>query len=318
MDSTCSQLTEVTAFAPATIANLGTGFDLIGLAIEGPGDTVCVRRVDTPGVLISKIEGDKQALPLHPEKNTAGVAALAFLKEYPIEKGVQLEIKKNMPLCSGLGSSSASAVATVKALNTLMGNPFSNEKLLEFAREGERIASGAAHLDNVAPSLLGGITYIENEYPIRIQSLPFPDDLYFAVITPSIEIHTGEARKILPKEVPLNKVIEHSRNVANMLLGFLQKDLEKLKSTFVDCYIQTHRTRLIPFYDEVIKQALCEGALGAGISGSGPSLFAACISEKKAKDIVLKMAHTFQENQQEVRYFTSPVNSQGAMIIKST
>tara|TARA_A100001015_G_scaffold306454_1_gene400749 strand:+ start:1651 stop:2607 length:957 start_codon:yes stop_codon:yes gene_type:complete len=318
MDNTCTQLTEVTAFAPATIANLGTGFDLIGLALEGPGDTVYVKRVDTPGVVISKIEGDKQALPLHPEKNTAGVAALAFLKEYSIEEGVHLEIKKNMPLCSGLGSSSASAVATVKALNTLMGNPFSNEKLLEFARQGEKIASGAAHLDNVAPSLFGGITYIESEDPIRIQKLPFPDDLYFAVITPSIEINTGEARKILPKEMPLNKVIDHSRNVANMLLGFIQKDLEKLRDTFVDCYIQTYRTRLIPFYDQVMEQALYEGALGAGISGSGPSLFAACITEKKAKDVVLKMAHTFQENHQEVSYFTSPVNSRGAMIIKST
>lgn len=265
-----------TAFAPATVANVGIGFDILGFAIEGIGDRVTVTRTSSPGVQIEKMDGisDAGSIPLAPEKNTAGMPLLKMLAELNLEFGFSVKIEKNIPLGSGMGGSAASAVGAVVAANALLPKPFSLEKLLNFALEGEAIASGAKHADNVAPCLFGGLTLSSpGENPV-VSRLPYPKDMYCVVVHPAMRLDTEVARAALKTDLSLRLHVQQSAKLAAFIAGCCNSDLELIRRGLDDLLIEPQRAPLIPGFAEVKKAALASGALGSSISGAGPSIFA--------------------------------------------
>ncbi|MDB4330894.1 homoserine kinase, partial [Akkermansiaceae bacterium] len=241
---------EVRVFAPATVANVACGYDVLGFAIDAPGDEVIARHSDEPGLRITKITGDDGKLPLEAEKNTAGVAALDLLKHLGmLDRGIELEIHKKMPFGSGLGSSAASAVAGAYAVNCLIGEPLTKKQLLPFAMTGEASADGAWHADNVGPCLLGGIVFIRDNQELDIANLPVPKNLWAAVVHPDIEILTKVARGILPTEVPLENVTQQIGNLGGLICGLIQEDYGLISRSVHDVIAEPRRQKLIPeFY----------------------------------------------------------------------
>ena len=265
----------IKVFAPATVANVACGFDIFGFAVDNPGDEIILKKSNSKGVKILSIEGDNGRLPLEAEKNTAGIAILKYLEAIGAEsQGFEMNLKKLMPLGSGLGSSAASAVAGVFAVNQLMGSPLTQLELLPFAMEGERIACGAAHADNVGPSLMGGFVVIRSYEPLDIIQLKTPKELYATIVHPHIEVNTKDARNILKREISLKNTITQMGNVAGLVAGLMLPDYDLISRSLVDVIIEPIRSILIPQFDDVKNAALDNGALGCSISGSGPSMFA--------------------------------------------
>ena len=262
---------ELKIFAPATIANVSCGFDVLGLALDNVGDEMIVRKVSKKGVTITKIIG--QNLPLETHNNVAGVAALALLAETESEFGFEIEIDKRIKPGSGIGSSAASSAGAVWAINKLLGNPFNSTDLVRFAMEGERLATGVAHADNVAPALFGGFTLVRSYNPLDIISIHTPSELYATVIHPQIEVKTSDAREILKTNIPLKDAIKQWGNVGGLISGLYTEDYELIGRSLEDYIIEPIRSILIPAFDAVKQQSLNAGALGCGISGSGPSIF---------------------------------------------
>ncbi len=306
---------EIKVFAPATISNLACGFDIIGLALNHPGDEIIARLTKTKGLKIIKITGTAtKQLPFEIEKNTAGLAAKRVLENIGEEgRGIELEIHKKMPFGSGLGSSAASAVAGAFAVNELLGAPLSKKELLPFAVEGEMLASGSLHADNVAPSLLGGIVLIRDNNTLDLNSVPYPEELHITVIYPEVEILTKEARAILKKEVSLQQLIKQTGNLGSLILGFTNADFELIKRSLEDVVIEPQRSKLIPFYQEAKEAALEAGALGCNISGAGPSIFALSTSNLEAENIGVSMKTIFSNQNIPTQLFISPVNPEGAI-----
>jgi homoserine kinase len=288
----------VKAFAPATVANVSCGFDIFGFAIQEPGDTVELYKRDEPGVVITEITGDEGRLPRQAEKNSVTVVMLAL----------------NMPLGSGMGSSAASAVAGVVAMNELLGNPLSRKELLPFAMEGERIASGSAHADNVGPSLLGGFVVIRSYNPLDIFTIPVPDDLYCTLVHPDIEINTKDARFILRNEVSLKNTIAQMGNVAGLVAGLMKADYDLISRSMVDVIIEPVRSILIPEFKEVKQAAISNGALGCSISGAGPSMFALSRGIENAQNAGKAMQERFASAGIESAVHVSGINQGGAVI----
>lgn len=300
----------VSAFAPATIANLGPGFDVLGLAIEGLGDTVTARFSDSPGVTVSAIHGDNGALPLDPTKNTAAIASFHTLKTAGIEANVELEIHKGLPLCSGLGSSAASAAAAAFATNQLLGNPLRKYDLIGPCIEAEAAVSGR-HADNVAPALLGGLVLIRSIDPIDLIRLPIPDGLTMVVVTPSTSLPTKEARAVLPNEVPLSTMVATTAQVAGLVSACYSGDISLLSRSLEDFVVTPARIGLIPGGQQALEAALDAGALGASISGAGPSLFAMCRSPRSARATASAMAHAIKASGHSATIHISPANCPG-------
>lgn len=308
----------VTAFAPATVANVACGFDVLGFAIHGPGDTVTAAFSDTPGLRIVSIQGDNGRLPLEADRNTAGLAVKSLLQSYGLlndDQGIDLSIVKKMPLGSGLGSSAASSVAAVVAVNRLLGNPFLKENLLPFAVEGETAASGTPHADNVAASLMGGFVLVKNHNPPDVISLHTPHDLHCTIIHPAIEIQTKNSRKILKKQVSLEKAVKQWGNVGGLIAGLYTNDYDLISRSLHDEIIEPVRSMLIPGFNEMKKAALNSGALGCSISGSGPSLFALSTSEHLAQTIGEEMGLALDTIGLEYDLFISKINVDGAYIV---
>jgi homoserine kinase len=306
----------IQVFAPATVANVACGFDIFGFAVENPGDELILTKKDTPGVVISRIEGDEGRLPLQAERNTAGIAILQYLQHIGAQKqGFDLVLRKKMPLGSGLGSSAASAAAGVFAANELMGRPLSTQELLPFAMEGERIACGSAHADNVGPSLLGGFVAIRSYEPLDIVRLPTPPELFATIVHPHIEVNTKDARHILRKELSLKKAITQMGNVAGLVSGLLLPDYDLIGRSLVDVIIEPIRAILIPQFNEVKAAALDQGALGCSISGSGPSVFALSRGQATAQRVGQAMAEAFAELDIQSDIFVSGINQQGPVIL---
>ncbi len=306
----------ITAFAPATVANLNCGFDVLGLAIDKPGDEVSVAFNDLGAVRIVEIEGDGGKLPYEVARNTAGIAVHSLWKHLQMEKGVDIVIRKKMPFGSGLGSSAASAVAAAVAANALFGNPLTKRELLDFAIDGEAVASGARHADNVAPSLLGGIVLLRSYQPqIDLLQLPVPNNLYCTVIYPKVEILTKEARNILPEKIPLKDAIQQTGNLAGCVAALYQNDLALLGRSLVDVLAEPYRAPLIPEFQRVRQAALYGGALAFGISGSGPSMFALSDGAAKSAQIAGLMEKTLNNKQIDCQIFNSKVNVEGAKVI---
>jgi homoserine kinase len=308
-------INEIAVFAPATVANVACGFDIFGFALEEPGDEVIVRFSQKPGVTISKVTGDGGILPLEAEKNTAGVSVLKLLKFLESDQGIEIELHKKMPLGSGLGSSAASSAGSVFAANILLGSPLSLKELIPFAMEGERIACGSAHADNVAPALLGGFVLIRSYQPLDIIEIPLKLDLYCAVLKPKIEIRTEMAREILQKEIPLEKLVIQTGNATGLIAGLFQGDADLISRCLEDVVAEPFRSSLIPGFDEIKSAAKQSGALGCSISGSGPSIFALTQSKDHAQKVGAAMKKACQAKGLDCDLYVSSINKQGPRIL---
>ncbi len=307
-----------TAFAPATVANVATGFDILGFAIDGIGDRVTVSRSETPGVTISAIRGiiNVSGIPLEAHKNTAGVPLLKMLESARPGFGFTIEIEKSIPLGSGMGGSAASAVGAVVAANALLEKPFSLEDLLGFALEGEAIASGAKHADNVAPCLYGGVTLTNPGASPRPVRLPVPANLFVSVVYPAMRLDTKVARAALSATLTLKQHIEQSARLAALVAGICTDDLELLRRGLDDVLIEPQRASLIPGFAAVKAAALAHGALGGSISGAGPSVFAFSTSESTAREISLAMQTAFKANGGlDSESWVSPIRGAGAGLV---
>jgi len=305
----------IKVFAPATVANVTCGFDVLGFAVDNPGDEVILRLKDKPGITISKITGDNGRLSTAPGKNTVGVSIQQFLKHLQIKKGIDIELTKKMPLGSGLGSSAASAVAGVFAVNQLLGSPMTQQELLPFAMEGERIACGSAHADNVAPSLLGGFVLVRSYDPLDVIKIDIPAKLYCTIVHPHIEVQTRDARDILRKEIPLKDAIIQWGNVAGLITGLMKPDYDLIGRSMQDVIIEPVRSILIPGFAEVKKSALDAGALGCGISGSGPSIFALTREKGTADYVGDCMSRVFTSLNIGSEVYVSKINNSGPQIL---
>jgi len=261
---------QVTVLAPATVANVVCGFDCLGFALEEPFDEITLRKIDKRDVRIS--HHDDFGLPTHPTKNVAGIALIAMLDSLNADFGFEVEITKRIKPGSGIGSSAASSCGAVFAANSLLGGRFSSNELIDFAMEGELAASGTKHADNLAPSIFGGFTLVRSAEPLDIISLEFPP-LFATIIHPQIEIKTAEARAILPKDVPLRAAVRNWSNLGAFVAALAKGDYYLLSRSMEDLIIEPARKSLIPKFDELKAESLAAGALGGGISGSGPSVF---------------------------------------------
>jgi len=307
----------IKVFAPATVSNVGCGFDTIGFAIDKPGDIVSLKLRTDGKIRITKITGDKGVLPTDINKNTASVAIIELLNNYKDKSiGVDVEIRKKMPIGSGLGSSAASAVAAVYGMNILLDNYFSEKDILDFAIKGESIASGAIHADNVAPSLTGGFILIRDYNPLEIIKLPVPKNLYTTVIYPHIIIETKRARKLIKKQITIASARKHFGNIGSLVSALYEENIDLLGRTIQDEISEPARATLIPGFYDIKKAALNTGAYGCSISGSGPSIFAF----SKSKNIAVKIGKAMQEVTNKIgvksNIYISKINKVGPRIIK--
>jgi homoserine kinase len=295
-------------FAPATVANLVCGFDVLGMALNKPQDLMTVRLRNEPGITIRHT--DEYQLPTEPEKNVAGAALLALMEEYKTPVGFDITIEKCIKPGSGLGSSAASSAGVVVAANKLLDNPFSNEDLVRFAMNGEKVASGVKHADNIAPCIYGGVTIIRSIFPLDIVQLQAPP-LFVTVVHPQIEVRTSDARQILRKEVLLKDAIKQWGNIAGLVAGFLKNDYALIGRSLEDVIIEPVRSMLIPGFDEVKKGSKEAGALGGGISGSGPSIFMLSTKEQTANAIEQVMSNVFTKLGIDFKTYVTTINNEG-------
>jgi homoserine kinase len=257
---------EISAFAPASVTNVSCGFDILGFAIDYPGDEVILRVTDEPGLKIVKITGDEGRLPLAPEKNTAGLSLLSLMNHLKFPFGIEMELHKKMALGSGLGSSAASAVASVFAFNELLGAPLNRKELLYFALEGEKLTCGGTpHADNVAACLFGGFIIVRSLSPLDVVNVETPENLFCTIIHPHIEINTADTRKILRKQILLSDAVKQWGNVAGLVAGLMQKDYQLIGRSLQDVIIEPIRSILIPGFNEVKAAAIKAGALGCSL-----------------------------------------------------
>lgn len=307
----------IKAFAPATVANVACGFDIFGFAVDEPGDIVEVRRRDEPGIVITDITGDEGRLPRDASRNAVTVVMQHLLTKLDrLDVGCEVTLHKNMPLGSGMGSSAASAVAGVFAINELLDQPFTREQLLPFAIEGERIACGSAHADNVGPSLLGGFVVIRSYNPLDVFTVPVPDSLHCTLVHPDIEVNTKDARYILRNEVSLKNTISQMGNVAGLITGLMKEDFDLISRSMVDVIIEPVRAILIPEFNQVKQAALDNSALGCSISGAGPSMFALSKSRSDAERIGVAMQHAFGKAGISSKMHVSGINKEGPKLLE--
>ena len=306
-------MNEIKIFCPATIANLSCGFDVLGLCLATAGDEMIIRKSDIKDVRITKIVGAD--LPLETEKNVAGVAALALLSEVETDFGFEIEIYKNIKAGSGIGSSAASSAGAVFGINELLGRPFTRKELVKFAMQGEKLASGNAHADNVAPCLLGGFTLVRSANPLDIIKIDSPSELYATVVHPQIELKTSDARSVLKQTVSLKSAITQWGNVGGLIAGLYTNDYELIGRSLHDEIIEPVRSMLIPGFDLIKKTAYENGALGSGISGSGPSIFALSKGKETAEKIAKAMSKVYDEINLPYEIHVSKVNAEGVTII---
>lgn len=305
----------IRAYAPATVANVSCGFDVFGFAVEEPGDEVILTLTSEPGVRMKKIEGDNGRLPLDAARNTAGVAVIAFLDAISSNQGVDIVLKKNLPLGSGMGSSAASSVAALVGINHLLGNPFEKKALLPFAMEAERIACGSAHADNVAPSLLGGFVLIRGYDPLDVVSIPTPPDLFCTLIHPHLELNTQDSRQVLRMNISLKDAVTQWGNIAGLVAGLMKPDYGLISRSLKDVIAEPIRSMLIPGFDRMKEKAFDNGALGSGISGSGPTIFALSTEEATARRVGEVIGKEFERIRLNSEIFVSRINPKGAMVL---
>lgn len=308
----------VTAFGPASIGNVGVGFDMLGLALAGVGDRVVARRTDGPGITVKEVRGlDGELHPYlstDPEHNTASIAAKALWNDYGDRHGVELEIHKGVPLQSGMGSSAASAVAGVFAVNQLLGTPLATEKLLSFALVGEQYASGGLHADNVAPSLMGGMIFCPPVLLPEMVSLPVPDGVSAVLVHPELQVNTAQARRKLAKGYTMDQWLEQQAYFGGFVAACAMNDIELIGKTLRDVIIEPQRAAAVPCFSAVKEAAERNGALGCSLSGSGPSIFALC-EDRHASNIATGMEQACRALGIECQSWISPLDAPGAHVV---
>ncbi|WP_212003424.1 homoserine kinase [Chitinophaga sp. HK235] len=304
----------IKVFAPGTVANVACGFDVIGLAMDAPGDEMILRRTSEPGIRIKAVHGAD--LPLDPAKNVASVAVQALLQKYDNpDVGIEIEIFKHIHPGSGIGSSAASSAGAVVGVNHLLGEPFTKKQLVRFAMEGERLACGSAHADNVAPAILGGFTLVRSYRPLDITSLHTPGELWVTVIHPQIEVKTSDAREILKQKVLMTDAIRQWGNVGAMVAALYQEDYDLISRSLEDVIVEPVRSILIPAFQELKLKCKEAGALGGGISGSGPSVFMLSKGEENARRVADTMNTVYAPLGVDYKIYVSRINTAGVKII---
>ena len=306
-------MNEIKLFCPATIANLSCGFDVLGLCLDNVGDEMVIRKSAQKGIRITKIIGAD--LPLETENNVSGVAGLALLETVNTDFGFEIEIYKNIKAGSGIGSSAASSAGAVFGINALLGYPYSTKDLVQFAMQGEKLACGNAHADNVAPALLGGFTLVRSYNPLDIIKIESPSELYATVVHPQIELKTSDARSVLKQTVSLKSAIMQWGNVGGLIAGLYTQDYDLIGRSLHDEIVEPLRSVLIPGFDLIKQAALENGALGSGISGSGPSIFALSKGKKTAGKIAKAMSAVYDAINLPYEIHVSKVNSEGVKIL---
>ena len=304
----------ITVKAPATVANLGSGFDLMGLAIHQTADEVTVTERADNQVILQEIIGDGGLLPRETAENTCTVAILSLLKHLGSSKGFDVVLKKHIAFNSGLGSSASSAVAGVFAVNELLGKPLSKTELIPFAVDGEYVASKGFHGDNVAPCMLGGITYIQSLNPLCIEQLAYPENTFIVVLYQYVKVSTAEARSILPKQYDKAVVIQQTARTAALLTGLNTSNDKLIQFGLGDEIATPYRKQLIPNFDALEAEAMKNGVVGFNISGSGPSIFAWCNGEEIANQVKLAWQTFMQAKAQPFEIYCSPINNEGVSI----
>lgn len=305
---------QATAFAPASVGNVAVGFDILGFSVDALGDRVTATRRDGAGVAISRIGGVVGDLPLEPRANTAGRAVEALLEAARPAFGVDLDIEKGVPLGSGLGGSAASAVAGVVAANALLDQPFDRLALLKFAMQGEKVASGSLHVDNIAPSLFGGLVLTVGIDQPRVKKIPVPDGVRAILVHPHLYLATKEARAILRRNVDLSDFVWQTANLAGFISGCYTGDIDMIRASFEDVVIEPQRMALIPGFSGVRAGAMREGALGCSISGAGPSIFAWAF-ESDAARVLEAMRAALAAASVEIDSFVVDIESPGARLL---
>lgn len=303
---------QVHVFAPATVANMVCGFDVLGFALDEPGDEVRMKLVADRGVRLVSVTGDEGRLPREASKNTVSASVMAYLRHIGrMDIGVEIELYKHMPIGSGLGSSSASTVAGLFAINTLLGHPLSKGELLPFAVQGEELACGHGHADNVAPALLGGITLIRGYDPLDVIKLPAPPSLFASVVFPHVDVPTRDARQMVRANVSLRDAVTQWGNIGGLVAGLYSNDYDLIGRSMHDGIIEPTRAILIPEFYEMRRLALASGALGFGISGSGPSVFAFAKSKGTAGQITDALQALLRGQGVDSYGYVSAINTTG-------
>jgi len=306
-------MNDIKIFSPATVANVSCGFDVLGFCLDTVGDEMIIRKTAQKGITISKIEG--YDLPFEAENNVAGVSALALYNDANPDFGFEIEIYKNIKPGSGIGSSSASAAGSVFAINELLGKPYNKTQLTNFAMKGEALASNCEHADNLAPALFGGFTLVKSLSPLQILQLPTPKDLFAVVIHPQIEIKTSESRAILPQQVSLKNAITQWSNVSSFVHALHTEDYNLLSDSLIDVIVEPYRSKLIPHFNDVKETALKHGALGCGISGSGPSIFSLCKGQESAEKVKTAVKNVYSQTVIDFEIHLSKINTEGIKIL---
>lgn len=307
------QMNEIKIFSPATVANVACGFDVLGFCLDNVGDEMVIRKTDRKGIQITKIEGFD--LPFEAELNIAGISALAMYDAINTDYGFEIEIHKNIKPGSGIGSSAASAVGSVFGMNEMLGRPFNKTELTQFAIKGEAMANGSEVADNVAAALFGGFTLVKSVSPLEVLQIPSPHNLYATIIHPQIEVKTSEARAILPKEVKLQDAVTQWANFGSLIHALHTSNYELIQRSLHDVIIEPHRSQLIPHYDKVKREALSAGALGAGISGSGPSIFSLCEGFEAANKVSDAIRNVYSKTGIEFDMYVSRINTEGVKVL---
>ena len=306
-------MSEIKIFSPGSVANVSCGFDVLGFCLDPVGDEMIIRKTNSPGVKISKIEGQK--LPFDVKKNVAGVAAEALLNAHPSKEGFEIEIYKKIKAGSGIGSSAASSAGAVFGINKLLGNPFNAHELIAFAMEGEVLASGSAHADNVSPVLLGGITLVRSIRPVDVIKLPCPKELTAVILHPKIELKTLHAREIIKKNVTMEKAIKQWGNLGAFISSLFNEDYDLMSRSLNDEIVEPMRSLLIPEFELLKKTSIGAGALGFGISGSGPSVYALTKGKGSADKVLQAVVEAYSPVGIDFEIYISTINSQGIKII---
>jgi homoserine kinase len=306
--------TKATAFAPASAANVAIGFDILGFSVDVLGDKVTVSRTAKPGVVIAGSSGVVKEIPRDPERNTAGRALLAMQDALKPGFGFEIFIEKGIPLGSGLGGSAASAVAAVVAANALLDTPRSKLELLQFAMQGEKVSSGSLHVDNISPSLFGGLVLTVGIDNPRVKQIPVPEGIRAVLVHPHLFLSTKQARGILKREVTMSDFIWQTANLAGFISGCYTNDLDMIRASFEDVVIEKQRSQLIPGFDTVRKGAITAGALGCTISGAGPTMFAWAL-EADAEPVRAAMVAAFGAANMKVDHWVVPIKTSGAYVL---
>jgi homoserine kinase len=303
-------------FAPATVANVSCGFDSMGFAVDTMGDEMTFTKTATKGIRITQITG-ANGLSLNPTENAAGVVAIAMLEKHAVNFGIEITMHKGFSPGSGLGSSAASSAGAAFGVNELLNKPFSTLELTKFSMLGEEAACGTPIADNVAAAVYGGFVLIRSYDPLDIIKLPVPNELQLVAIHPQIEVKTKDAREVLPDNVPLKSAVTQWANVGGLVSGLHTNDYQLISNSLTDVIVEPARKHLIPHFDLVKSEAIKAGALGAGISGSGPTIFALCKGKENAKKVKEAIQNAYADKNIDFTLFSSKINTQGVRILDS-